>query len=112
MNNINKILFLKILDFECTKIHQRLFNQVCWFPTSLTVNHQSNVNEPSFLFPHIERQRDHLFGQQCWCAKFLRKLKYCFKNCFNVANYNEEFEISDHIFQRPACGICLKSFKR
>ena len=66
MNNINKILILRILDFECTKIHQRLFNQVCWFPTSLTVNHQSNVNEPSFLVPHIERPRDHLFGQQCW----------------------------------------------
>jgi hypothetical protein len=24
----------------------------------------------------------------------------------------EEFEISDHIFQRLACGICLRSFKR
>jgi len=47
-----------------------------------------------------------------WCTKYYRKLKYCFKNCFNVSNYKEEFEISDHIFQRLACGICLRSFKR
>jgi hypothetical protein len=117
-NNVNIIyawfdsLPTERFDFECTKVYQKFLNPVCWFPTSLTINSKIHVNEPSFIVPHIERPREHLFKRHCWCSKFLRKLKYCFKNCFDVSNYKEEFKISDEIFQKQACGICSKSFKR
>lgn len=107
------ILPVDYFDFECAKIWSSASNfKQIMIPQSL-LNHEKLNIEPSFENNYNENliKCDH-FRQKCVCTRIIRKLKYCFKNCFDLNNARQELIISDQLLGQKVCSLCGKSYFR
>jgi len=97
-------------DMDCCRIWCKpLENNDIYMATSLIDVTLPIYNEPTFSKePEINDRK--LFIQVCKCKSRLRRLKYMFKNCFDLSKVDDEIELAKLIFRHKRCNICDQDF--
>ena len=95
-----------LFDFECCKIWRKPFSPRNEIYVAKTLLDSVTVikNEPTFT----QGYSGSIF--RCDCEGNLRKLKYLFKNCYNIANSENEIKIAKNIFNTKKCLICERNY--
>jgi hypothetical protein len=102
-----------LFDFECCKIWCRPFSKTNEIHAAKTLLDSTIVinNEPTFTQAYSGTKiNGSFYKKSCDCEGNLRKLKYLFKNCYNIANSENEIKIAKNIFNTKKCPICERNY--
>ncbi len=97
-----------LFDFDCCKVWcNALDYKKVMLPITLLTT-EKLANDPSFDTPYYFQKDNY----NCICVTQIRRIKYCFKNCFSFENIFRELLLCKHIFSKRRCFVCHRRYQR